>query len=239
VSSAASIELDSVSKEYETPGGLVRAVENVSARVEAGTSLAITGPSGCGKSTLLALIGGLDLPTTGHVAIGDRCISALGDRDRTRIRHDELGFVFQADNLLPFLTATENVALQLSLRGVADGYDRCVELLARLGLADCHDKLPDQLSGGQRQRVAIARALVHEPRVVLADEPTGSLDPENAAGIVELLLAAQRERQTTLVVVTHDPGVARQLDRTLTMRDGRLTGGSVEPAPRPSEAAGC
>jgi putative ABC transport system ATP-binding protein len=218
----AGLELESVSRHYRTPGGLVHAVENVSAVVDPGTSLAITGPSGCGKSTLLALAGGLDLPTAGRVMLGDRCISTLPDRERTRLRHDELGFIFQADNLLPFLTAAENVALQLSLSAATDRYERVPELLERLGLADCLDKLPDQLSGGQRQRVAVARALVHEPRLLLADEPTGSLDPDNASLILELLVAMQNERGTTLVVVTHDLDVARRLDRTIAMRDGRV-----------------
>lgn len=235
----ASIELDSVSRHYPTPAGIVHAVENIGITVEAGTSLAVTGPSGCGKSTLLALMGGLDLPTSGRVVVGEHCISSLTERERTRIRHDDLGFVFQADNLLPFLTAVENVGLQLALRRTRDGYDRCVALLARLGLGDSVDKLPDQLSGGQRQRVAIARALVHEPRVVLADEPTGSLDADNAAGILELLLTVQRERRATLVVVTHDLAIARQLDRTVVMRDGRVVEGPGDRAPTPPGAPGC
>lgn len=223
----ADIRLESVSKHYRTPAGIVRAVDGVSAVVEAGSSLAITGPSGCGKSTLLGLIGGLDRPTEGRVLIGEHPISSLSDRERTRVRHDDLGFIFQSDNLLPFLTAAENVGLQLALGSAPDGYERCIELLARLGLADNADRLPDQLSGGQRQRVAVARALVHEPRVVLADEPTGSLDADNSAAILELLLAVQHERATTLVVVTHDLGVARRLDRMVVMRDGRLAGGDT------------
>ena len=239
MSTPAGIELESVSKEYDTPGGVVRAVDGVSTVIEAGSSLAITGASGCGKSTLLGLMGGLDLPTTGRVVVGEQCISDLSDQARTRLRHDDLGFVFQVDNLLPFLTAIENVGVQLALRGASDGYDRCRELLDHLGLGDSVDKLPDQLSGGQRQRVAVARALVHEPRVVLADEPTGSLDADNAAGILELLLTLQREQGTTLVVVTHDLHIARQLDRTVAMRDGRLTDGGADPHPDPPGGAGC
>ena len=133
--------------------------------------------------------------------------------------------MFQSDNLLPFLTAVENVGLQLALQGATDGYERCVEVLAELGLAGDVDKLPDQLSGGQRQRVAVARALIHRPRVILADEPTGSLDADNSAAVIDVLLAAQREAGATLVVVTHDPVVARRLDRTLSLRDGRSDGG--------------
>ena len=239
MSAPADIRLESVAKHYRTPAGVVRAVDGVTAEVEAGTSLAIAGPSGCGKSTLLGLIGGLDLPSAGRVQIGEHEISTLPERARARVRHDELGFVFQSDNLFPFLTAAENVGLQLSLRSEEGGYERCAELLTQLGLGAHIDKLPDQLSSGQRQRVAVARALVHEPRVVLADEPTGSLDTENAAAIVDLLVAAQRERGTTLVVVTHDLGVARRLDRTLTMRDGQVAADDPTAGPRRRGRARC
>ena len=223
----AGIRLDSVSKRYTTPAGLVRAVDGITLEVEPGTSLAITGPSGCGKSTVLGLISGLEAPTAGRVFIGGQEISSLPERQRTRLRRDELGLVFQADNLLPFLTAVENVGQQLALQGATDGHERCVEVLAELGLAGDVDKLPDQLSGGQRQRVAVARALIHRPRVILADEPTGSLDADNSAAVIDVLLAAKEEAGATLVVVTHDLGVARRLDRTLSLRDGRLTEGAA------------
>jgi putative ABC transport system ATP-binding protein len=219
--SAASIRLDSVARHYQTPAGTVRAVDGVSLEVEPGSSLAITGPSGCGKSTLLSLIGGLEVPTSGRVSIGGREISSLSERHRARFRRDELGFIFQADNLLPFLTAVENVAAQLALRSATNGHVNCVELLARLGLGAEADKLPDQLSGGQRQRVAVARALIHRPRVILADEPTGELDADNSSTVIDLLLSAQAELGATLVVVTHDLEIARRLDRTLRLRDGR------------------
>ena len=193
--------------------------------MEPGTSLAITGPSGCGKSTLLGLIGGLEAPTAGRVVIGGRQVSSMSAGQRARLRRDELGFVFQSDNLLPFLTAVENVGLQLALgAGEANPFERCVELLAELGLGDALDKLPDQLSGGQRQRVAVARALIHRPRLILADEPTGELDDVNSGAVLDLLLGAQREIGTTLVVVTHDADVARRLDRALSLRDGRSEG---------------
>jgi ABC-type lipoprotein export system ATPase subunit len=222
VMSPAGIRLDSLSRHYRTPAGLVRAVDGITLEVEPGSSLAITGPSGCGKSTLLGLIAGLETPTAGRVVIGGSEISQLPERQRARLRRDQLGLVFQADNLLPFLTAVENVALQLALQSATDGYQRCLEVLAELGLEDEADKLPDQLSGGQRQRVAVARALIHRPCVILADEPTGSLDAENSAAMIDLLLAAQREAGMTLVVVTHDSVVARRLDTTLILRDGRL-----------------
>jgi putative ABC transport system ATP-binding protein len=222
VSEPRDISLESVSKHYATEAGVVRAVDGVSVEIEAGSSVAITGPSGCGKSTLLGLIGGLDVPSSGRVRLGSTLLSTLGERERARVRQEQLGLVFQSDNLLPFLTAAENVGLQLALRsGTGDGA-RPADLLRRLGLAAHVDKTPDQLSGGQRQRVAVARALVHEPSVILADEPTGSLDPENATAILELLLEYQEARSATLVMVTHDRGVAAQLDRTIAMRDGRL-----------------
>jgi ABC-type lipoprotein export system ATPase subunit len=228
VTSAISVE--AVSMHYATPAGVVQAVDDISADVEPGRSLAIIGPSGCGKSTLLGLIGGLDAPTAGRVMISGCEISQLSDSARAEVRREQFGFVFQVDNLLPFLTAVENVALPLALRGDEGDGGRPMQLLTELGLADVAGNLPDQLSGGQRQRVAVARALVHQPRVLLADEPTGSLDEESSAALIDVLLAAQREAGATLVVVTHDPTVARRMDATLELRDGRL----VTRAPSPS-----
>jgi len=222
VSAGTSIELDEVTKRYETAAGTVRAVDGISFDVQPGTSLAITGPSGCGKSTLLGLIGGLDTPTVGRVSIGGRELSTLSERDRARVRRHEIGLVFQSDNLLPFLTATENVSLQRSLDDPGDANAQSFELLVELGLAEEADRFPDQLSGGQRQRVAVARALIHRPSLIVADEPTGSLDAESGAAVVDLLLDAQRASGTTLVLVTHEPEMARRLDRTVGMRDGRL-----------------
>jgi putative ABC transport system ATP-binding protein len=222
VSAAAGITLESVVKDYETPGGLVRAVAGIDLRVDPGTSLAIVGPSGCGKSTLLGLIAGLEAPTSGRVVVGEAEVSSMPDDDRARLRRHQLGLVFQAGNLLPFLTVLENVSQQLALTGSADGYERCVTMLGGLGLGDDLDKLPDQLSGGMRQRVAVARALIHDPRLILADEPTGSLDTDNSAVVIDLLLAAQEQEGATLVVVTHDAAVAGRLDRTLRLRDGRI-----------------
>lgn len=243
MNAGAGIELDDVARRYETPAGVVRAVDGVSLDVQPGTSLAITGPSGCGKSTLLGLIGGLDAPTAGRVSIGGREISALPESARARVRRREIGLVFQSDNLLPFLTATENVSLQLNMDDTDDGDARSLELLAQLGLAEEADKFPDQLSGGQRQRVAVARALIHRPSLIVADEPTGSLDPESAEAVVGLLLAAQRTSGATLVLVTHEPEVARRLDRDIAMRDGRLSdlsepadAGVPPPSPTPPRA---
>jgi putative ABC transport system ATP-binding protein len=219
----ASINVESVVVEHATAGGPVRALDGVSFTVDAGSRVAITGPSGCGKSTLLGVLGGLALPTAGAVRIGGEEISSLSDRRRSDFRRTHVGFVYQADNLLPFLTVVENVGLQLALDGESAGADRSLELLDKLGLATEAHRLPDHLSGGQRQRAAVARAVVHRPEVILADEPTGALDAGNAAGVIDLLLEVQREIGATLVMVTHDRDAARRMDRRIGLRDGRVT----------------
>ena len=227
MSEALGIRLRDVAKHYRTGAGTVRAVDGVDLDVDPGGRVAIMGPSGCGKSTLLGLIGGLEPPTHGSVTLGDREVSALRENERARIRRERIGFLFQSHDLLPFLTAAENVELQLALRHPQDGRERTRHLLGALGLGEHADKLPDQLSGGQRQRVGIARALVHRPGLILADEPTGELDTSASDDVIELLLAVQRDAGATLVVVTHDREVARRLDRTVTLRDGRLTAGEA------------
>jgi putative ABC transport system ATP-binding protein len=219
----ASIRVESVVVEHATPGGAVFALDGVSFAVDAGSSVAVTGPSGCGKSTLLGVLGALAVPTSGAVRVGGEEVSALPERRRSEFRRTHVGFVYQADNLLPFLTVAENVGLQLALDEEPTGADRSLELLDRLGLAAEAQRLPDHLSGGQRQRVAVARAVVHRPAVILADEPTGALDAANAAGVIDLLLEVQREIGATLVVVTHDRDAARRMDRRIGLRDGRLT----------------
>jgi putative ABC transport system ATP-binding protein len=219
---AAGIAVESASKHYPTPGGIVRALDGITLEVEPGSSLAITGPSGCGKSTLIALMGGLETPTAGRVAVDGREVGTLSDDERAGLRREAVGLVFQADNLMPFLTVVENVALQLSLRGARDGYERCLTVLEELGLGDQTHKLPDQLSGGQRQRVAVARSVIHQPRVILADEPTGALDADASDAVVGVLLAAQEETSATLVVVTHDLAVAERMERRVLLRDGKL-----------------
>ena len=221
------VAVEALSKRYDTPSGPVQALDSLGFEVEAEASLAVTGPSGCGKSTLLGILAGLERPTTGRVVLGGDEMSALDEDGRARLRRATLGLVFQADNLLPFLTVVENVALRLALGGCRDGYGRCVELLEELGLADQLHKLPDQLSGGQRQRVAVARALIHRPSLILADEPTGSLDSETAAAVIDLLIAAQRDLHVTLLVVTHDSRLADRMGDRITLRDGRLVDAEV------------
>jgi putative ABC transport system ATP-binding protein len=223
VSTDASITVDSVIVEHQTASGPVRALDGVSLTVDGGSSVAITGPSGGGKSTLLGVIGGLARPTWGTVRIGDAEISDLSERDRSDFRRSHIGFVYQADNLLPFLTLLENVGLQLSLNGKSSGTGRSLAVLADLGLAGLAYRLPDHLSGGQRQRAAVARAIVHQPKIILADEPTGALDTANAAGVIDLLLAMQLEIGATLIMVTHDRDAARRLDRQVRLRDGRVS----------------
>lgn len=209
--------------EYTTSSGRVRALDDVALTVEPGTSLAVVGPSGCGKSTLLGILGGLEVPTAGEVRIGDHVISEMPDGERAALRRRAFGFVFQADNLQPFLTVSENVGLQSLLAGMDDEPAHRQALLDALDMGSLGHRFPDQLSGGQRQRVAVARALVHSPGVALADEPTGSLDPVSSDKVVELLLRLHREQGTTLVVVTHDRAVAERMDVVVEMRDGRVT----------------
>jgi putative ABC transport system ATP-binding protein len=216
------VRLVDVAKHYRTAAGQVSSVDGIDLEVEAGTSVAIVGPSGCGKSTLLGLLGGLEEPTRGKIWIGETELSALSETERARLRREEIGFVFQSYDLLPFLSAFENVGFQLALIGAPDGETRTAELLDRLGLTAHSGKLPDQLSGGQRQRVGIARALVHRPKLILADEPTGELDSLSSASAMDLLIEAQRAIGATLVVVTHDMAVAARLDRIVRLKDGRL-----------------
>jgi putative ABC transport system ATP-binding protein len=227
VSGGVAVELVGVGRRYEAPGGTVTALDGVTLSILPGESVAVTGPSGCGKSTLLGLIAGLDVPTTGTVTIGDRVISSMDAEERARDRRHDLGLVFQSDNLLPYLTATENVSAQIALDDRVGADARSVEMLVASGLAGEVDALPDQLSGGQRQRVAVARALAHHPKLIVADEPTGSLDPLNATAVVDLLLSAQRASGATLVLVTHEASVADRLQRVVSLRDGRLIADSA------------
>jgi len=222
VDAGVSLRLEGVRKEYPIGANRIRAVDGIDLAIEPGSRVAIIGPSGCGKSTLLGLIGGLERPTAGRIWLGNSEVSALSDARRAELRRRSIGFVFQSYDLLPFLTAIENVEFQLALIGDGDGSGRARDLIDRLGLAEHAAKLPDQLSGGQRQRVGIARALAHRPGLILGDEPTGELDSESSAAAMDLLLEAQASLGATLVIVTHDLDVAARLDRVLTLRDGHL-----------------
>jgi putative ABC transport system ATP-binding protein len=204
--------------DHRTDRGPIRALHCAPLRVAGGASVAIMGQSGSGKSTLLGLLGALAIPTQGAITIGDDVVSDLAERERIRFRRRSIGMVYQADNLLPHLTVEENVGLQLAITREDRESERAFdvdELLERLGLAGLARRMPDQLSGGERQRVAVARAVVHRPALILADEPTGSLDATNATTVIELLVEVHRTMGSTLIVVTHDPAIAAHLERTV------------------------
>jgi putative ABC transport system ATP-binding protein len=211
-------------KQYQMGEVAVDALQGVDFEVQKGEFVAIMGPSGSGKSTLLHLMGGLDTPTDGEVTLDSRRLAHMSDDQVTIIRRRHVGFVFQFFNLLPTLTAAENVALPLLIDGkrLDDYAARVDELLDLVGLGDRRDHKPDQLSGGQQQRVAIARALVTEPAIVLADEPTGNLDTRSGKEILDLLRRACDEKGQTIVMVTHDPSAASYADRIVFLRDGAL-----------------
>jgi ABC-type lipoprotein export system ATPase subunit len=213
-------------RSYATASGPVRAIDGIDLDVPAGQRLAVVGPSGCGKSTLLSLIGCLELADSGALTVLDCDVAKLGAAQRAQWRRENAGFIFQAYDLLPFLTAVENVALQCGL-SERDGGVSPRALLSKLGLGGHEDKLPDQLSGGQKQRVGIARCLINEPRLVLADEPTGGLDSATSRAVVGLLLEATAQAGVTTIVVTHDADVAQRFDRILTLRDGRIVADSA------------
>ena len=219
----------------------VRAVDEVDLTISAGEFVALEGPSGSGKTTLLQLLGALDRPTDGHVYFEGRDLAGLRDRELAELRLSAFGFVFQQFNLIPTLTALENVELGLAPVGI-DRHELRRRSLARLGavgLAERADHLPAQLSGGEQQRVAIARALVVEPRVILADEPTGNLDTKTGADVIELLAGLAAQRGSTVVVATHDAGLASRAPRRIAMRDGRMvTAAPVEPLPVATATAG-
>ncbi len=204
------------------------ALRGVSLEVRAGEFAAIVGPSGSGKTTLLNLIGALDVATQGSVRVFDRDLGALSKRERADLRLHELGFVFQAYNLVPVLTACENVEFVLELRGVgAERRDRALAVLDELGLAEFADRRPNELSGGQQQRVAVARAVASRPRLVLADEPSANLDGENAEALLRMMRMLNQEHEITFLFATHDARVVRHARRVITLDDGRVAGDEV------------
>ena len=224
MTAANAIELREVIVRHATVTGPLTALDCPALTLPAKSSTAIVGPSGCGKSTLLGMLAGLALPTKGAVFIGTTDLTVLTESRRVALRKARIGMVYQADNLLPALTVSQNIRLQLALCADTDqAGPRTDQLLDQLGLTALADRLPDQLSGGQRSRVAVARAIVHRPTVILADEPTGALDRDNAAAVIDLLLAAQIRLGATLVIVTHDPGIAARMNRQVTLAQGRIT----------------
>ena len=216
------VRLARVTKDFRE-GSLTRHVlREADLAVEAGSFVAIRGRSGSGKSTVLNLVAGIDRPTTGEVYVDETCVTRLTPRDRTLHRRDHMGFVFQFFNLIPTLTVLENVRLPAELGGDRAARLRAADLLERVGLADRGDTFPDRLSGGEQQRVAIARALVRDPRLVLADEPTGNLDDATSVAVMDLLDAMTRRAGKTLLLVTHSREVAARADRVFTIEDGHL-----------------
>jgi len=213
-----------IHKEFQQGDTRLEVLRGVDLEVRTGERIAIVGASGSGKTTLLQLLGGLDLPTKGTVTVAGQNINDLSDAQRGELRNQTLGFVYQFHHLLPEFTALENVAMPLLVRRtpIAEAKARARELLERVGLGARLDHRPGQLSGGERQRAAVARALVTNPRVVLADEPTGNLDGANAAQVFALMLELNAAFGTALVVVTHAPELAARMQRVLTLKDGRL-----------------
>lgn len=222
----AMVEARGVEKEYAAGGTRVHALRGVDLSIPRGEMVAVMGPSGCGKTTLLNCLSGLDEFDGGEVFVGGESISGMSDRKRTRFRAEKMGFIFQTYNLIPVLSAVENVELPLLVAGARPKEARGTALsaLEAVGIPEQANKRPNEMSGGQQQRVTIARSLVNDPAIVWADEPTGALDSETSAEIVDLLVKLNRERGQTFVLVTHDASVAARAHRTVRMRDGLIEG---------------
>jgi putative ABC transport system ATP-binding protein len=218
------LETEAVVKLYPSESGTIHAVDDVSLQVKPGEFVALVGPSGSGKTTMLSILAALLQPTSGRILLDGQDLAGMNDIERVMLRREKIGFTFQANNLVPYLSAVENVELMLRLNNRLDkaGRLRARELLARLGLAERLNNLPGQMSGGQQQRVAIARALIHNPSLVLADEPTASLDTERAFQVVETFAGLIHEQNRAGIMVTHDLRMCKFVDRILQMQDGKL-----------------
>ncbi len=218
------VQARQLGKQVASPGGTLTILADIDLTIAAGECVAIIGVSGSGKSTLLGLLAGLDLPTSGEVHLAGAALNSLDEDGRAAIRAGRVGFVFQSFQLLPGLTALENVMLPLELAGIEKAGELAAGRLAEVGLAERLHHYPRQLSGGEQQRVAIARAFACRPQILFADEPTGNLDQQTGAQIIELLFRLNREHAATLVLVTHDPAIADHCGRCLTLAAGRFTG---------------
>jgi putative ABC transport system ATP-binding protein len=221
----AALETNAVLKQYKVDDNTINAVDNVSLQVDKGEFVALVGPSGSGKTTMLAMLAGLLSPTEGSIMIDGSELGRMKEKERTKFRRQKIGFTFQSNNLVPYLSVRENVELMLRLNNKFDKQGRAFaqELLSQLGLEDRLKNLPSQLSGGQQQRVAIARALIHNPNIVLADEPTASLDTERAYQVVQTFASLIHSRNLAGIMVTHDLRMVEYTDRVIQMRDGRLS----------------
>jgi len=232
------IRLENICRDFQVGDEVVHALKNVNQQIGAGTYVSIMGPSGSGKSTLLNVLGLLDTPTSGHYWLDGRDVSGLDDDELAATRQKVIGFVFQSFHLIQRMTALENVELPMVLAGIRPGErrKRARDMLGKTGLADRVNHRPDQLSGGQRQRVAIARSMVMQPKVLLADEPTGNLDTQSGKEVLEILEALNAQG-LTLIVVTHDPNIGRRAHLCLQMTDGEITSGRSPPS-EPEHASG-
>jgi putative ABC transport system ATP-binding protein len=227
--SQAILRVRELSKTYRTAAGPLTVLREASFELEAGATLAVIGPSGSGKTTLLGLCAGLDRATKGTVELAGQRLDTLDEDARARVRNTSVGFVFQNFQLIPTLTALENVLVPLELRGDRGCEPQARELLARVGLSARSGHYPVQLSGGEQQRVALARAFINSPKILFCDEPTGNLDGENAGSMVELIFGLNRERGTTLVLVTHNDELARRCQRVLRLRGGAIVSDERNP----------
>jgi putative ABC transport system ATP-binding protein len=224
------IQASNVVKTYETGTSKIEALKGIDLSIRRGEMVAVMGPSGCGKTTLLNCLSGLDGVNSGNIMLEGKDLAKMSDKERTNYRALRMGFVFQVYNLLPVLTAVENVELPLLVSGMRpkEARQRSLDALQRVQLREWAHHRPAELSGGQRQRVTIARSLVNDPAIVWADEPTGALDSVSAEGILSLLRELNERNQLTLVIVTHDPGVGAQCERVIRMRDGLIVGEGLE-----------
>lgn len=222
---ATALETKSVTKTYQVGNNTIKAVDDISLSIDKGEFVALVGPSGSGKTTMLAMLAGLLSPTEGSIVIDGYELGRMSEARRTKFRRDKIGFTFQANNLVPYLTVQENVELMLRLNNKFDkgGKEFAEELLVRLGLGDRLKNLPSQLSGGQQQRVAIARALIHNPDIVLADEPTSSLDTERAYQVVKTFASLIHARNLAGIMVTHDLRMTEYTDKVIQMQDGKIS----------------
>jgi len=219
------LKVERLTKKYPAAAGELTVLREVSFTLATGDSLAVVGPSGSGKTTLLGLCAGLDLPTSGDVSLAGVSLTGRDEDARARVRNEHVGFVFQNFQLIPTLTALENVLVPLELRGESGREAEALALLTRVGLVDRADHYPVQLSGGEQQRVALARAFINDPKILFCDEPTGNLDGETAAAMVELIFGLNRERRTTLVLVTHDLELAGRCQRLIRLKNGAVVAG--------------